>query len=80
MAPYAPCAGMTTSPISGMRGKGRCQVHLLNEVSTEHFMPDVAKDLIPVCANCHGMLHSGFTKEDLAAMVRMNLEMKKLIR
>lgn len=64
----------------GDAGKGRCQVHLVSDVITENFMPDVTKDLIPVCANCHEMLHSGFTKDDLAAMVRLNLEMKKLVR
>ena len=31
---HTSCAGMTTSPISGC-GQGQCQVHLLNEVSTE---------------------------------------------
>lgn len=64
----------------GDAGKGRCQVHIIPEVPSSEYRPEVSKDLIPVCANCHDMLHAGYSKDDLLSMVTLRKGMKSLIK
>lgn len=57
----------------GEIGKGYIQVHHIVPVSQikGQYNVDYVKDLIPVCPNCHAMLHrKGISVEDLRGMVR----------
>ncbi|KAF5059300.1 hypothetical protein DSECCO2_337560 [anaerobic digester metagenome] len=67
--------GFDYIPIYGDAGKGRTQIHLRRFSREEGFHPDVEKDLIPVCANCHDILHAGIETEELESLVRRNREM-----
>lgn len=51
--------GIDMSRVYGELGRGFIEVHHVNPVSTlEAGQPfDPAKDLVPVCPNCHAMLH-----------------------
>ena len=45
----------------GKLGKDYCQVHHitpLSEIAENHYV-DALRDLIPLCANCHAMIHRG---------------------
>ena len=61
----------------GWLGKGYCHVHHitpLSEVASEHYV-DPKADMIPVCANCHAMLHRQhppLTPEELRRIVNRN--------
>ena len=61
----------------GWLGKGYCHVHHitpLSEVAGEHYV-DPKADMIPVCANCHAMLHRQhppLTPEELRRIVDRN--------
>ena len=67
--------GTTMSDVYGDMGSGYIHVHHrvpLGDVGSEHEV-DPIRDLIPVCPNCHSMLHKRnppMTVEDLAAIVR----------
>lgn len=45
--------------VYGRRGKGYIEIHHVNPLSNigEEVIIDPKKDLIPVCANCHRMIH-----------------------
>jgi hypothetical protein len=59
----------------GKLGKGFIHVHHLTPVSRigEEYKVDPKKDLLPVCPNCHDMLHSGpkppLSVEELRAII-----------
>ena len=58
--PNCKICGFDFKAVFGELGEGYCHVHHLNPLSTvkqEHAV-DPIKDLIPVCPNCHAMLHA----------------------
>ena len=63
----------------GEIGRGYCHVHHLvplSEVASEHEV-DPLKDLLPVCPNCHAMLHSkvpALQPDYLKSLLRINDE------
>lgn len=61
--------------VFGDAGKGRTQIHLKRFSQKEGFLPNVREDLIPVCANCHDILHNGIEWEELGHIIRRNREM-----
>ncbi len=61
--------------VFGDAGKGRTQIHLKHDETGEAFHPSAEKDLMPVCANCHDILHSGVDYEELDGIIRRNREM-----
>lgn len=63
--------------VFGDAGKGRTQIHWKDYTPETDYQPQPADDLIPVCANCHDILHSGVGWEELGDMVRRNREMKR---
>jgi hypothetical protein len=59
----------------GEIGVGYIQVHHLRQVSEQakSYNIDPAKDLVPVCANCHAMLHKRkppYSPDELASMIK----------
>jgi 5-methylcytosine-specific restriction protein A len=52
--------GMDFGAVYGVIGEGFIHVHHVNPVSTvgPETVIDPARDLVPVCPNCHAMLHS----------------------
>jgi len=59
----------------GELGRGYIQVHHINPISeiAGPYEIDPEKDLVPICPNCHAMLHArrpGFSVEELKAMMR----------
>ena len=60
----------------GEIGRGYIHVHHIVPVSQmgDNYKVDAVKDLVPVCPNCHAMLHSGVdrprTVEELRALIR----------
>ena len=66
--------GMSFEEVYGERGAGYIEVHHLNPMAeAEGERPvDAAVDLVPVCPNCHRMLHRGerlLTPAELAARI-----------
>lgn len=61
----------------GTAGKGRCRVHLKNRRPEEDFIPDIAKDMIPVCSNCYEIIQSGLSSDDLQSLFRISKEISK---
>jgi len=59
----------------GTLGKGYIQVHHINPLATikKRYKIDPKKHLVPVCANCHVMLHIG-------AKTRLVSDLKKIIK
>jgi len=53
--------GMDFEKVYGNIGKGFIHVHHIVPISSigNEYMIDPAKDLVPVCPNCHAMLHHG---------------------
>jgi 5-methylcytosine-specific restriction protein A len=51
--------GMNFESVYGAIGRGYIHVHHLKELSDigEEYKVDPVKDLVPVCPNCHAMLH-----------------------
>ena len=68
--------GMDFEEVCGELGKGFIHVHHivpLNKIGKEYHV-DPAKDLIPICPNCHAMLHrngngKAFSPEELKALL-----------
>lgn len=61
----------------GPLGKDYCHVHHITPLSEKksESLTDPQKDLIPVCANCHSMLHRkkpALTPEQLKEVIRVN--------
>jgi 5-methylcytosine-specific restriction protein A len=59
----------------GEIGKGFIHVHHINQISDigKEYEVDPIKDLIPVCPNCHAMIHSkrpGFTIEEIKDIMK----------
>jgi len=56
--------GMNFERMYGEIGKGFIHIHHLDPLAnaTEHRPVDPRKDLVPVCPNCHAMLHRGQSK------------------
>jgi 5-methylcytosine-specific restriction protein A len=61
----------------GEIGRGFIHVHHVVPISSigESYKVDPAKDLVPVCPNCHAMLHRGkggkvLTVEELRAKIK----------
>lgn len=69
--------GFDYMSVYGDAGKGRTQIHLKRFSDAEDYRPVIAEDLIPVCANCHDILHSGMESSELGAIVRMSREMRR---
>lgn len=69
--------GLQYLSIYGEAGKGRLEIHLRDGLKQGDPIK-VASDLIPVCANCHNILHTGIAPEELGAMIRLNREFEKL--
>ena len=65
--------------VYGELGRAYCHVHHIRPLSEEkgsHFV-DPIKDLIPVCPNCHAMLHArnpALTPDELRAILRVRSE------
>ena len=70
--------GMSFEEKYGPEGKGFIHVHHLIPISTigKNYKLNVERDLVPVCPNCHYMLHRKpggvYTIEELKAMLRGN--------
>ncbi|PKK39950.1 hypothetical protein ABB02_00739 [Clostridiaceae bacterium JG1575] len=69
--------GFDYSKTYGDAGKGRMKIHLKRAMSDKDFLPDPEKDLLPVCANCHELLHEGLEEQELRSIVQMHREMQK---
>ena len=69
----------------GELGRGYCHVHHvrpLSEVKQEHAV-DPVKDLIPVCPNCHAMLHAArpaLSPNQLGELLKDNLRSNNLMQ
>ena len=61
----------------GEVGKGFIHVHHIKPISEidKEYVVDYKKDLIPVCPNCHAMLHRKINGRNLSVD-----ELKKLIK
>ena len=68
--------GMDFEKTYGEIGRGFIHVHHIVPISTigEEYQLDPVKDLVPVCPNCHAMLHRGIDGKVLTVD-----ELKKLI-
>ena len=74
--------GMNFEEIYGEIGKGFIHVHHLNPLSLmdKPVFLDPVRDLIPVCPNCHAMLHKKnppYTPEELKSIILSNNESYK---
>ena len=69
--------GFDYMQIFGDAGKGRTQIHLRRYAPGEPLNPEIAEDLIPVCANCHEILHTGVDTEELASIIKLNREFRR---
>lgn len=63
----------------GEIGRGFIHVHHIVPISTigEEYKIDPIKDLVPVCPNCHAMLHKGkegevLTVDELKEIIKKN--------
>lgn len=68
------CCGLNMSETYGDVGKGYIQVHHIVPVSSlgEEYNINPVKDLVPVCPNCHSMLHRReppYTVEELRTII-----------
>lgn len=61
--------------VYGDAGKGREEIHLVN-IEKE----DNEKEYIPICSNCHKLLHSGYSEEDLKNQININREISKTFK
>ena len=69
--------GFSFEKIYGETGKGLIHVHHIVPISSvkEEYQIDYEKDLIPVCPNCHAMIHRKevpYTPEEIQLMYREN--------
>ena len=71
--------GMDFEKMYGETGRGFIHVHHIIPISTigEEYKLDPVKDLVPVCPNCHAMLHRGvdnitLTIEELKEVIKRN--------
>ena len=71
--------GFEYMKIYGELGKGREEIHLLNPLKKDD-IPDVKKDFVTICSNCHKLLHSGYDFEELKSITKMNIEMNKTFK
>ena len=70
--------GFDFEKVYGKAGKGLIHVHHIIPISTikEEYQIDEEKDLIPVCPNCHAMIHrkkAPYTIEEIREMIKNNL-------
>jgi predicted HNH restriction endonuclease len=72
---------MEFSDIYGKLGKDFIHVHHLVEISKikANYVVDPIKDLIPVCPNCHAMLHYGKYEVNVNALKKIVNERKRSI-
>lgn len=74
--------GFNYESIYGELGKGYIQIHHISKDDNSSFDIDIKKDIIPICDNCHGMIHRNKSKnidaEELKYFVSANKEYKKL--
>lgn len=69
--------GFNFEKVYGQAGKGLIHVHHVVPISTikEEYQIDYEKDLIPVCPNCHAMIHrkkDPYTPEEIRTMYKEN--------
>jgi len=70
--------GFDFEKVYGIRGKGYIEIHHINPLSNlgEEVKIDPKKDLIPVCSNCHRMIHrrkdSILSIEDMIEIFKRN--------
>ena len=69
----------------GAIGKECIQVHHLVEISSigQEYIVNPIKDLIPICPNCHYIIHRrkpAFTVQEVRAMLKANAVAKKSLR
>ena len=82
--PRCQICGFDYEQVYGELGKGYCHVHHVNplsEVGSEHIVNPI-HDLIPVCANCHVMLHRthpALKPEDLKKSIEQHLTDNRLL-
>lgn len=73
--------GFSYESFYGDFGRGFVQIHQIyeNEQTLEEY--DLEKDFIPICENCHGMIHrykdSPVTVGELKQMIRIREELRK---
>jgi len=69
----------------GHRGKGYIEIHHINPLSTvgEEVKIDPKKDLIPVCSNCHRMIHRRknciLSIEDMIEIINRDIVTRKYV-
>jgi len=71
------CCGLDFEKVYGEIGKGFIHVHHIKSISEigKEYKIDPHKDLIPLCPNCHAMIHRGdpvFSLEELKEMIHQN--------
>ena len=76
--------GMDFEEMYGEIGKGFIHIHHVVPISTinKNYRVNYEKDLVPVCPNCHAMLHYGekgkvLTVDDLKRIIDKNMQIKK---
>lgn len=76
--------GMNFEEVYGPMGKDFIHVHHVKPISEigKKYEIDPVKDLVPVCPNCHAMLHHGtngkvLTVEELAKIIKANSSPRK---
>lgn len=74
--PTCQICGFDSEKVYGLKFKGKIQVHHkvpLNEIGKSYIV-DPIKDLIPVCPNCHMIIHSKkdgyYTIEEVSKMIK----------
>ncbi|HCE56382.1 MAG TPA: restriction endonuclease [Prolixibacteraceae bacterium] len=73
--------GMKFLDVYGKLGKDFIHVHHLVEISKikANYVVDPINDLIPVCPNCHAMLHYGMYEVNVSALKKIVNERKQSI-
>ncbi|MEH0868059.1 HNH endonuclease [Phytobacter diazotrophicus] len=72
-----PCCGFNFEKFYGEHGKGFIHVHHIKPIHTlgDNYNVDPISDLIPLCPNCHSMIHRGskvLTLDTLKEIIKKN--------
>ena len=70
--------GMSFLDVYGEHGRGFIHVHHIVELSdiARQYKVDPINDLVPICPNCHAMIHHGNTQMDINEL-KMTIEKLK---